>query len=360
MFQIYSMLLFLSLVTLLQDPLLASPMRAECSGPSLPVYLLRLRGSGGGSTWNNMMDSSTAELDGDRTPPLMATPLHHRAANIAQDDNDDTEELVVEGAEDTMAVKSGPIRQPWVLPNLPAPQAFPSIPFVKKEPNQFQQRSSHHQPGMAPLTRNPWDSSMRGGTASSMGGGGAAKGWQGNLQPEPVGKLSSVHAPIIRPSQVHVPPPIEEEDILDRLEKALSDRSNEWSLRVRSIQELGTYLSDENISIDVRKAAMQRLLPRIITQLEDKRSQIVKEACTTLSLAAESMEENFEHFVPRLLPVLLQLTYVTVRVISQAASDCLRALITSVRVVRVFPSVSLLCCFSKREKNHILIMASSG
>ncbi len=298
------------------------------------------------------MDSSTAELDGDRTPPLMATPLHH-TANIAKDDNDDTEELVVEGAEDTMAVKSGPFRQPWVLPNLPAPPA-PAVHCVRKEQNHIYQRSNH-QP-IATAARNPWDSSMRGGTGSAMGGSGAAKGWQGSLPPEPAGKLSCVK-PVIRPSQVHVPPPIVEEDTLDRLEKALSDRTNEWSLRVRSIQELGTYLSDENISVELRKAAMQRLLPRIITQLEDKRSQIVKEACTTLSLAAESLEENFEHFVPRLLPVLLQLTYVTVRVISQAASECLRALITSVSSLSsVQPCVPSL---SFGNKNHIVMIAHS-
>jgi hypothetical protein len=289
-----------------------------------------------------MMDSSTAELDGDRTPPFMATPVYHHAM---KDENDDTEELLVEGAEGASAPNNnGPIRQPWVLPNRPAP---PPMSTVRKEITINHNMMLRSSQAAAPMKRHPWESSMRGGTSSTMNSGGASHAWPGTnaQQTEPAVKLSSIKPPYIRPNQVQMPPPVveeeEEEDdddeeeegenMLDRLEQSLMDRSSDWSLRVRSLQELGAYLSDESVGVQIRVSVMQRLLPRITTQLEDKRSQIVKETCTALSLAATSLVEDFEVFVPKLVPVLLQLTYVTIKVISQAASDCLRSLVAAVR-----------------------------
>ena len=102
------------------------------------------------------------------------------------------------------------------------------------------------------------------------------------------------------------------------------------SISPPSSQELSNLITNDAISQDVRASAVHRLVPCLSSQLKDKRSTLVKEVCLLISRSAESLGYLFEPCAPKLIRMLLQLTYVTVKVISQSGQDCISALVSSV------------------------------
>ena len=75
-----------------------------------------------------------------------------------------------------------------------------------------------------------------------------------------------------------------------------------------------------------------QLLPDCLcAQLEDKRSQLVKECCITISKVAQIISEGYESGISKLIQQLMLLAYETVQVISTSAHECLSALIGLVK-----------------------------
>jgi hypothetical protein len=59
--------------------------------------------------------------------------------------------------------------------------------------------------------------------------------------------------------------------------------------------------------------------PGLCTQLQDKRSSLVKEVCSIICEMARMLGDTFDPAAVKLIPTLLSLTFVTIRVISAAA-----------------------------------------
>lgn len=320
-----------SLSWLLGDTLFACPALGTGgvgAAPPMPCLLrMALRGGGRGAAWKGNSEPSSS-LDGDRTPPLMVSPVLSKKSRKVVQEDEDTEELLGPGA----AAKE---QQPW---SCATPRMHPN--FVQsKEFFGAGAAGKEHQPWSCATPQMPPNFEQHRGNLRPLRGATLLRNTPAEshhaLTPAPIryrakgGGVEAFRASTMK-MDMHAPAQGLDPDKVDKLEKVLADRSSDWSIRMRSLQDLRALVTDGNIDRSERADAIQRLLPGIRTQLEDKRSLLVKEACLAVSRSAEILGEDFETFVPKLVPVLLHLTYVTVKVISQSGSDCLLSLVSSV------------------------------
>jgi hypothetical protein len=352
--------------------------------------IARLRGGGGGA-W----DCSTSSLDGDRTPALVASPP------FGGDETEDyTQELVLgEEALRAAGCNSMPGAREGEGMQQPRQQSLPGRGGYVDQNNHAQQ---HQQQQQQQQQQQRWvRGSMQHHTHRAAAPFDPIKPWGSKAE-----SISMQRRPEPKPATI-------EDEVLERMEKNLGDRSADWSLRVKSIQasnrlivllpllldhmpshsavlihvppqqhsprfslplavtfpqstrpssspppvgqplrrlpprsrltrpsclhlpslssqELSNLITNDGIPQDVRASAVHRLVPCLSSQLEDKRSTLVKEVCLLISRSAESLGHLFEPCAPKLLRMLLQLTYVTVKVISQSGQDCISALVSSV------------------------------
>ncbi len=131
------------------------------------------------------------------------------------------------------------------------------------------------------------------------------------------------------------------------LETTLSDRSSDWSHRVRALKDLYTIIKNsvdtfgrETGRGDSRACVLfLKILPGICAQLQDKRSSLVKEVCATINEIAHTLGDSFEPAAAKLVPALLPLTFVTVRVISVAAWESLHVVSERIRPALLLPEL---------------------
>eukprot|EP00941_MAST-03F_sp_MAST-3F-sp1_P003015 g3015.t1 len=104
--------------------------------------------------------------------------------------------------------------------------------------------------------------------------------------------------------------------------------------------------------------ALKELLPAFLHNISDLRSQVVKEATSTVSSLAAALGVDMDPLASDLFAALLKLTYVTIQCIREAGSDCLRCIILSTS--HGFPrsvSTLLTSAHSRNEKLRCHAMA---
>ena len=137
------------------------------------------------------------------------------------------------------------------------------------------------------------------------------------------------------------------EERISAADVALSDRTSDWGQRVRALKDvldIVNALSDTPSATasgtDSRASVLSRLLPGLCTQLQDKRSTVVKQVCNTLKGVASLLGVEFEAAAVKLIPALLSLTFVTVRVISDSAVECLHVIAEHTRASVLLPEIA--------------------
>lgn len=249
-----------------------------------------VRGGGGGS---------------DATPPLL-TP------GFAMDD-DETEELVVDS---------------------PGNQVLPSSP-PDRGLGAHERGCRVSERADAGIARAPTPG-MTGSSASVLRawGSGAA---QASMAGQYVSGRSIVPprpgtpAPARRMSQDHLhepePAALSIDARMQLLETTLSERTSDWAQRVKALKDLynimenvsQTHGADTAASDNRAGVLFLRMVPALCTQIQDKRSSLVKQVCSTINDISHILGDAFEPAAAKLVPALLSLTFVTVRVISVAA-----------------------------------------
>lgn len=109
---------------------------------------------------------------------------------------------------------------------------------------------------------------------------------------------------------------IEIGDILSKGEEA------DWDVRTKAmikLQELAPTAS----KYDSFATGLDKIKKHLVAQLNDLRSQVIKEICMTVGVLAQSLAEDFDSFVGLFFQPLLRLTGVKTLVMSQAAHDSL-------------------------------------
>lgn len=243
----------------------------------------------------------------DATPPLLARPGH--AA-----DDDETEELVGIGSPGTQVLPTAPGSQ-WQNTYGRGSRPEERVPVsLARAPISLPQSS------IRPGARD-WGS----GTTQSTGGmsdGRRAHVALRSCTPVPVrrGASRELEQRELQAADMSI------DERMQVLETTLSERTSDWSQRVRALKDLHAIMNTLSASHsadlaggDSRAIVLLRIIPGLCTQLQDKRSSLVKEVCSTLNEIAKILGDSFEPAAAKLVPALLSLTFVTVRVISVAA-----------------------------------------
>lgn len=103
----------------------------------------------------------------------------------------------------------------------------------------------------------------------------------------------------------------------------------DWKLRVRAMNQLEHLIRNEHLAaLKNWEAEFDTGLKRALgVQLSDLRSGVVKEACKLLVATCTEMGDRFDNYLEYFLRLLFKGLYVTIKVISGACHDCLRALL---------------------------------
>ncbi|URD78352.1 HEAT repeat family protein [Musa troglodytarum] len=117
-----------------------------------------------------------------------------------------------------------------------------------------------------------------------------------------------------------------EKELMREMEKIASTLvpEKDWSLRIAAMQRVESLVYGDYPSFP---ALLKQLVAPLSTQLLDRRSSIVKQACHLLNLLSKELLGDFEACAEMLIPVLLKLVVITVLVIAESADNCIKTVL---------------------------------
>ncbi|XP_026457615.1 CLIP-associated protein-like isoform X3 [Papaver somniferum] len=114
----------------------------------------------------------------------------------------------------------------------------------------------------------------------------------------------------------------------------------DWSVRIAAMQRVEGLIFGGATDYPCFPALLKQLVPPLSTQLSDRRSSIVKQACHLLSLLSKELLGDFEACAEMFIPVLFKLVVITVLVIAESADNCIKTMLRNCKVARVLPRVA--------------------
>nr|CAB3487573.1 unnamed protein product [Digitaria exilis] len=84
---------------------------------------------------------------------------------------------------------------------------------------------------------------------------------------------------------------------------------------------------------------LKQLVPPLSTQLSDRRSSIVKQACHLLNILSKELLGDFEPCAEQFIPMLFKLVVITVLVIAESADTCIKTILRNCKVARILPRI---------------------
>ncbi|KAK9146310.1 hypothetical protein Sjap_006213 [Stephania japonica] len=118
----------------------------------------------------------------------------------------------------------------------------------------------------------------------------------------------------------------------------------DWSVRIAAMQRVegllfGACLGSAILLFSLVLKMGAGLAP-LSTQLSDRRSSIVKQACHLLSLLSKELLGDFEACAEMFIPVLFKLVVITVLVIAESADNCIKTMLRNCKVSRALPRIA--------------------
>ncbi|XP_065030000.1 CLIP-associated protein-like isoform X2 [Musa acuminata AAA Group] len=144
-----------------------------------------------------------------------------------------------------------------------------------------------------------------------------------------------------------------EKELMREMEKIASTLvpEKDWSLRIAAMQRVESLVYGGATDYPSFLALLKQLGAPLSTQLLDRRSSIVKQACHLLNLLSKELMGDFEACADMLIPVLLKLVVITVLVIAESADNCIKTMLRNCKVARVLPRIADV---AKNDKSAVL------
>ncbi|KAK7267504.1 hypothetical protein RIF29_20179 [Crotalaria pallida] len=114
----------------------------------------------------------------------------------------------------------------------------------------------------------------------------------------------------------------------------------DWSIRIAAMQRIEGLVLGGAADFPCFLGLLKQLVGPLSTQLSDRRSTIVKQACHLLSLLSKDLLSDFEACAEMFIPVLLKLVVITVLVIAESADNCIKTMLCNCKVARVLPRIA--------------------
>ncbi|XP_023759265.1 CLIP-associated protein [Lactuca sativa] len=133
-----------------------------------------------------------------------------------------------------------------------------------------------------------------------------------------------------------------EKELIREFEKAASILvpEKDWSVRIGAMQRLEGLVIGGAIDYPCFRGLLKQLVGPLSTQLADRRSSIVKQACHLLNFLSKELLGDFESCAEMFIPVLFKLVVITVLVIAESADNCIKTMLRNCKVARILPRVA--------------------
>lgn len=133
-----------------------------------------------------------------------------------------------------------------------------------------------------------------------------------------------------------------EKELIREVEKIASTLvpEKDWSIRIAAMQRVEGLISGGAADYPCFRGLLKQLVGPLSTQLSDRRSSIVKQACHLLCFLSKELLGDFEACAEMFIPVLFKLVVITVLVIAESADNCIKTMLRNCKVVRVLPRMA--------------------
>jgi len=144
-----------------------------------------------------------------------------------------------------------------------------------------------------------------------------------------------------------------EKDLIKEIGKITStlQPDNEWSIRITAMQRVEGIVLGGAADYSAFPPLLKQLVAPLITQLLDRRSSVVKQACHLLIFLSKELLRDFEPCAELLIPALLKNVIITVLVIAESADNCIKEMLQYCKVARI---LSRIIEFAKNDKSAVL------
>ncbi|KAM3245146.1 hypothetical protein ACQJBY_056463 [Aegilops geniculata] len=144
-----------------------------------------------------------------------------------------------------------------------------------------------------------------------------------------------------------------EKDLIKEMGKVMStlQPDNEWSIRITAMQRVEGIVLGGAADYSAFPTLLKQLVAPLITQLLDRRSSVVKQACHLLIFLSKELLRDFELCAELLIPALLKNVVITVLVIAESADNCIKEMLQNCKVARILPRIIE---FAKNDRSAVL------
>ncbi|KAK4775013.1 hypothetical protein SAY86_009948 [Trapa natans] len=125
----------------------------------------------------------------------------------------------------------------------------------------------------------------------------------------------------------------------------------DWSMRIAAIQRIEGLVIGGAVDYPCFQGLLKQLVDPLSTQLSDRRSSIVKQACHLLCFLSKELLGDFEACAEVFIPILFKLVVITVLVIAESADNCIKTLLLNCKVARILPRIA---DSAKNDRSSIL------
>uniref|UniRef100_I1PMV6 TOG domain-containing protein n=2 Tax=Oryza TaxID=4527 RepID=I1PMV6_ORYGL len=141
----------------------------------------------------------------------------------------------------------------------------------------------------------------------------------------------------VEPVRVH-----SEKELLREFEKIAATLvpEKDWSVRIAAMQRIEALVYGGAIDYPSFLMLLKQLVPPLSTQLSDRRSSIVKQACHLLNVLSKELLGDFEPCAELFIPMLFKLVVITVLVIAESADTCIKTILRNCKVSRILPRIA--------------------
>ncbi|XP_058207371.1 CLIP-associated protein-like isoform X2 [Rhododendron vialii] len=144
-----------------------------------------------------------------------------------------------------------------------------------------------------------------------------------------------------------------EKELIREVEKIASTLvpDKDWSLRIGAMQRVEGLVIGGAADYPCFRGLLKHLVGPLSTQLSDRRSTIVKQACHLLNFLSKELLGDFEACAEVFIPILFKLVVITVLVIAESADNCIKTMLRNCKVARVLPRMA---DSAKNDRSSIL------
>ncbi|KZV21518.1 CLIP-associated protein [Dorcoceras hygrometricum] len=132
-----------------------------------------------------------------------------------------------------------------------------------------------------------------------------------------------------------------EKELIREFEKISSTLApdKDWSIRLAAMQRVEGLVIGGAPDHPCFRVLLKQLVGPLSTQLSDRRSSIVKQACHLLNFLSKELLGDFELCAEMFIPVLFKLVVITVLVIAESADNCIKTMLRNCKVSRALPRI---------------------